>query len=46
VSKGFCTYTWSMCAERSGKGHSNPHLCMLEKGHPGPHECTACQAPG
>jgi hypothetical protein len=44
-----CTATWSMCAQRSGKGHSNPHQCgeyvPAGENHPTsslPHRCSAC----
>jgi hypothetical protein len=42
---GICGYTWSLCAKRSGLGHSNPHLCGEAPGHlkaHDPHRCTAC----
>jgi hypothetical protein len=41
-----CGYTWGMCAMRSGKGHSNPHLCTDTSGQPHSHVCTACRTGG
>jgi hypothetical protein len=49
MSSVICTKTWSLCEKRSGKGHSNPHLCgqsIPVQGYPHVHTCIACGEPG
>lgn len=45
MSVTVCGETWGLCAQRSGMGHSNPHLCTDTSGKSHPHVCTACREP-